>query len=129
MNGREEPLEGPGMQQWHKGQRPETAATRQEGIQQGLQGDPTVGDRETSSRVFQRVAEIEGLDIAEGSAPFETEKATAQEARAGNVGAPATPGSFAPPPRLKKKTWRDCHLIKEPPGTRSLKVGAAGAVE
>jgi hypothetical protein len=74
MNIQEETLEGPRMQQWHKGLMPETEATKQEGIQQDLQGDPRAGDHETSSRDFQRVAKSEGVNIVEGSAPSETEK-------------------------------------------------------
>jgi hypothetical protein len=85
------------MQQWHKGSRPETVAAKQEGIQQDLQGDPRAGDRETSRWDFKRIAESEGLDIVEGSAPSETQKEATHGVRAENVGGQAILGSFAPP--------------------------------
>jgi hypothetical protein len=70
---------------------------KEEGIQQDLQEGFCTGDHETSSRDFQRVAESEGLDIVEGSAPSEKEKETAHRVGTGNVGALATVDSFAPP--------------------------------
>jgi hypothetical protein len=96
MNVRKEMLEGPGIQQWHRGLRPETAATKQDGIQQALQGDPRAGDCEMSSRDFQRIQESEGLNIVEGSTPSKTVNETANRVEAGNVGALATLGSFVP---------------------------------
>jgi hypothetical protein len=72
------------------------ADTKQEGIQQDFQGDPRAEDCETSSRDFHWVAESEGLDIMEGSAPSEMEKETAYRVKAGNVGALATVSSSAP---------------------------------
>jgi hypothetical protein len=48
-----------------------------------------------SSRDFYRASKNEWLDIVEGSAPSETKEEPARRVRAGDVGAPATLGSFA----------------------------------
>jgi translation initiation factor IF-3 len=78
----------PGMQQWHKGPRRETAATRQqvnkgpknktatarqdrEDIRGVRQEGFRTGVREASNRDVLRVAETEELDLVEGSAPPE----------------------------------------------------------
>jgi hypothetical protein len=85
------------MQKWNKEPRPETAAAsrKQEGIQQDRQEDFRTGVREANSRIFRQDARSEVLDTVQGSAPSETEKATALRVGAGNVGSSATPGSFA----------------------------------
>jgi hypothetical protein len=79
------------MQQWHKGPRPETAATRQIEIKEsmhktaatswkrednhhGQQEYYWAGDREVSSRDFQQVAKNQELNLVEGSTPSEMEK-------------------------------------------------------
>jgi hypothetical protein len=54
------------------------------------------GYRKTNNRIFCQTSKNEGLDIAERSAPSETEKEIAHKVGAGNVGAPATVGSFVP---------------------------------
>jgi hypothetical protein len=87
--------------------RPETAAVKQEGIQQVFQRDPRAGDHEMSSWYFLLVAESEGLDTVEGSAPSETEKETAHGVVARNVEALATSGSFAPSIGKRRKTQDD----------------------
>jgi hypothetical protein len=97
MDVQEEMLEGPGMQQWHKGPRPETAAMRQQtatmsegednhkwhrrvefraaitsGKRRNAQENPIQDfqreDRETSSQNFQRIMKNNGLNTVEGSA-------------------------------------------------------------
>jgi hypothetical protein len=87
------------MQEWDKEKRPEMSATswKQEDIRCDLKEGFRAGDHKANGQIFCQVAESEGLDIVEGSAPSETEKETAHGVRAGNVGAPATLGSFAPP--------------------------------
>jgi hypothetical protein len=86
------------MQPWRKEPRREGAITSEErdDIQRDLRENVRAGDREANCHVFRQDAENEGLDIVEGSAPSETEKDIAHGVRAGNVGAPANLGSFAP---------------------------------
>jgi hypothetical protein len=57
-----------------------------------------------NGRNFQWVTKNQGLDIVEGSAPFETEKEIADGVGAGNVGALATRHSYAPTVG-KEKLW------------------------
>jgi hypothetical protein len=46
-------MDAVGMQQWHKGPRPETAATTgKQGKFLDLQADPSVGDHEMNSWAF-----------------------------------------------------------------------------
>jgi hypothetical protein len=59
-------------QKWDKEQRPETAATKQEGIQRDPQGDPRTGVHEAGSWDVQQVTKNQELDTVEGSAPSET---------------------------------------------------------
>jgi hypothetical protein len=53
------------MQQWHKGPRPDTAATKQEGIHQDVQENHWAGDRGEDSQIFCRVTKDQGLDIVD----------------------------------------------------------------
>jgi hypothetical protein len=55
-NVQEETLEGPRTQQWHKELRPETAATKQEGIHQDLQENHWTGDHKVNCQIYYRVA-------------------------------------------------------------------------
>jgi hypothetical protein len=75
-----------------------------EDIRRDLQEGSRTGDHKAISRIFGQDAENEGLEIVEGSAPSETEKETAHGVRAGNVGTPATLGSFAPTIGKRRKT-------------------------
>jgi hypothetical protein len=102
-------IERSGMQQWHKGPRTETAATRQNknkgavlqraaifkkrgDDQRDRQEGHRAGDGEaSSSRNSQRVTKNDGLELVEGSTPSEAEKETADTGGTGNVGEPATP--------------------------------------
>jgi hypothetical protein len=52
------------------------------------------GDHEANSQIFCQDVENEHQDIVEGLAPSEMEEETAHRVGAGNVGAPATLGSF-----------------------------------
>jgi hypothetical protein len=61
-------------QKWDKEPRPETAATKQMGIEQDPQEDPRAGNRKTSSRDVQRVTRNKKLDLLDGSTAFETEE-------------------------------------------------------
>jgi hypothetical protein len=80
--GQEETVETPGMQQWHKGLRPETATTWQqddrgplqqtaatlwelEGTQQDLLEDHSSGDIEASCRDFQLIEKNHKFDYVE----------------------------------------------------------------
>lgn len=92
------------MQEWDEEPKPEAAAAsrKHESIQRDLQEVPRAGDREVSSRDFQRDVESEGQDIEEGSAYSKMEALTSHRVRAGNVGAPAILGSLVPT-SLKKK--------------------------
>jgi hypothetical protein len=58
----------------NKEPRPETAAAKQEGIQQDFQEDPRAGVLEANSREVERVAEGEELELVEGSTSSETEE-------------------------------------------------------
>jgi hypothetical protein len=65
------------------------------------------GDRETSSRNFQPVADNQGVDIVEVSASSETEEEPTSNVSvkwAGNAGAPPTRDNFAPTVG-KEKLW------------------------
>jgi hypothetical protein len=62
-----------------------------------------VGHHE-ASRIFRQGAENERQDIVEGSAPSEREKEITHRIGAGNVGAPATLGSF--PLVTREAGWR-----------------------
>jgi hypothetical protein len=82
-------------------QMPETAAAtrKQEHLQQYCQAEFHIGDRETSSQDVQQIAEREGLDTVEGSAPSAVEEQLTRSfrvRRVGNVGTTATLDSFAP---------------------------------
>jgi hypothetical protein len=90
MNIQVETLDRLGLQQWHKGSRPKTEATRQqvdkgprrqtaamsekqEDIQLDLQEDHRQReDREVKSRILRHVAENQGMNLVEGSTPFKT---------------------------------------------------------
>jgi hypothetical protein len=67
-NIREVTLEGPGTQQWHKEPRPETAALKQEGIDQNIQGNHWTGDCKANCQIYCQIAKNEELDIVERSA-------------------------------------------------------------
>jgi hypothetical protein len=67
---------------------------------QDPQEDPRAGIREESTRDVQRVSENEEMDLVKGSAPSETRKEIIHGVGTGNVRAPTTRDSFAPP---KKK--------------------------
>jgi hypothetical protein len=107
--GREETVEGPGVQNWNKEpwhkataaseNQENTIWVRHEGLRTRI--------REASKRDIQRVAESEKLDpVEESSPPPETDEETIRVfsiRSAGNVGAPATGDSFALPLKKKKK--------------------------
>jgi hypothetical protein len=60
----------------------------------------------------------------EGSAPSEKKEKTAHRVRAGNVGAPATLGSFAPTDRKNRMmviNLDNWHLIREPPERAAIR--------
>jgi hypothetical protein len=81
-----------------------------EDVWENLREDFREGDCYTSSRIFCRVTKNQGLDIVEGPASSETaEDSTCSFSvrRAGNVGAPATLGNFAPTGWKRKKTLYD----------------------
>jgi hypothetical protein len=69
--------------------------------------------------------EIEELDLVEESAPSEDEKESAHGIRAGNVGAPATPGIMDPTVGREEeenlwimvRTWTNRNLIRKLLGT------------
>jgi hypothetical protein len=64
--------------------------------QQDPEEDPKAGIHEASKRDVWWVSENEELDLVEMSAPSKTEKEAAYGVRAGDVGAPASPGVMAP---------------------------------
>jgi hypothetical protein len=80
-----------GTQVWDKEQRPETSNREFAKIYR-----KTNGDREANYQIFCWVADNQGLNLVEGSAPSKAEKEAAHGVRVGNVGAPATRDSFAP---------------------------------
>jgi hypothetical protein len=94
--GREETSGETARQPRHKEPRLPGAATswKREEIRRDLQEGSRTGDNEANSRIFRQDAESERQDIAEGSAPSETEKEPAHRVGTGNVGVPATVGSF-----------------------------------
>jgi hypothetical protein len=53
-------------QKWNKEQRPETAASEQEGIHQDRQENHWTGDRKTNCQISCRITESQGLDNVEG---------------------------------------------------------------
>jgi hypothetical protein len=75
----------------------QTAATssKQEDNQRDLLEDHRAGDREASSRHFQRVAKNQEMDLAERQTPSKMKKEIVHGVRPGYVGAPATPGIIA----------------------------------
>jgi hypothetical protein len=85
-----------GMQKWDK--KPETAATKQEGIHQALHENHWTGDFEANCQIFCWVAATQELDVVKGSAPSEMEEESTHGfgIRARNVGALATWDNFAP---------------------------------
>jgi hypothetical protein len=112
----------PVMQQWHKGPRPETAATRQNEIkesrhkaaatswkrednQHDLQEDHRAGDREVSRRDFQWVAKNQELDLVEGPTPFEMEEGRRNYRYSRSQQCRSTGTNCY---RRKKKTLDDC---------------------
>jgi hypothetical protein len=79
--------------------RPETAAMKQEGIQQEPHEDPWAGVREVSRWHVQQVTKDQELDIVQRSAPSKTEEEPTSRGGvrgARNVGEPATWDSFVP---------------------------------
>jgi hypothetical protein len=69
-------MEIPGMQQWHKGSVPQTAAMfkKRGDNQHDLQKGHQTGDCKTSIEDLKRVSENKKVDLVEGTAPSETEK-------------------------------------------------------
>jgi hypothetical protein len=87
-----------GTQKWDKTPRPETAATKQEGIHQDLQENYWTGDRETNCHIYCWVADNQGLDLVEGSIPSEIEEPPCSFSIRGarKVGTLTTWDSFGP---------------------------------
>jgi hypothetical protein len=68
-------------------------------------------------------------DNVEELATAQAKEEATSSLRVGDVGAPATLGTFACGPRGRAYTWTCLHLIKEPLGKSGLKEVAAEAVE
>jgi hypothetical protein len=94
---------GRAMQQWHMGARPETAATKQEGIHHDLHENHWAGDCKANSWIFCCIMKNQELDIVEELAPSKTEEPTHSFGvrRVGNVG--ARPLRVVLPRRLGKR--------------------------
>jgi hypothetical protein len=78
------------MRQWHKGPRPETAATTEK---QGKCRGPATDHSATgqaSSRVFRQDSKYESQDIVEEPGTAQAKEVTTRSLRARVVGAPAS---------------------------------------
>jgi hypothetical protein len=75
---------------------------KREDIRQDLQEGSHAGDHEAKSRTFSQDSENECRVIVEESTSSETKEETVH--RAGDAGAPATLGSFAPTDRKSRMT-------------------------
>jgi hypothetical protein len=91
-------MEIPGMQQWHKGSVPQTAAMfkKRGDNQHDLQKGHQTRDCKASTENLKRVSENKEMDIVEGTAPSETEKEIMYEVRAGQCGITGHSMSYSP---------------------------------
>jgi hypothetical protein len=70
---------------------------------QDPQEDPRVGIHEASKWAVKRVSENEEMNLVERLGHSETKKEIIHRVGAGNVGAPATRDSFAPPKKERNR--------------------------
>jgi hypothetical protein len=84
-----------------------TISKERENTWENLRESHRAGYREANRQVFCPVTKNQGLDIVEGSTPETEEEHTRNFSvrEAGNVGAPATPDSFAPRLEKEEKLW------------------------
>jgi hypothetical protein len=98
-----------GRQHWNKDPRLKEVTVSEEwkDIWEDFRENHHTGDCKVNSRIIYQTSKNEVLDIMEGSAPSKMEEPTCSFSvrRAGNVGALATLGSFAPTGCKKKKNF------------------------
>jgi hypothetical protein len=84
------------MQQMYKEPRSKraTRSSKREDIRQDIQEDSRAGDREANNRTLSHDSENECQDIVEESASSEMKEQAAHIIRVGDIGTPATLGSF-----------------------------------